>query len=193
MAIQETMSNVESIMEEKNKCDLEINGLSDELQAANVMLKDMKLEKEEIVQKMNKALEDCKANEKNKLTKLESERKASVESMLKDHSSVVEELKKSKSEALELLKLQHAKRMADLLAAKEEEHKQSLARKEKHLGNVLVQKEGEIKAAYSEKVNFRYHNYICVVVMNSRAYEAYNFILPDRNRTRNLMIAGEML
>lgn len=154
---------MESIMEEKNKCDLEIKGLSDELQAANVMLKDMKLEKEEIIQKMDKALVDCEANEKNKLIKLESEYKASAESMLKDHSNVVQELKKSKSEALKLLKQQHTKRMADLLAKKEEEHKQSLAEREKHLGNVLARKEGEIKAAYSEKVNLRYIPYLCVV------------------------------
>ena len=157
------MGSVESIMAEKNQCESEIKNLADELQAAKVLLTDLKLQKEEIIQKMDKALEESEVNEKRKLANLNDEHKASVELMLKEHSSVVEELKRGKSEAIELVKRQHSKQIADLLAAKDDEHRQALEEREKQLDNLLSQKEEQIKAAYSEKVTFRCSTYVDVI------------------------------
>ena len=154
-AIHEMMKNVENIMEENNRYNNEIKNLNDELKATKVLFEDLKVEKKNIVQKMNKKLEECELNGKRTVEKLRNEHESLIDSMGKDHSKIVDDLQRTKVEAIDLVKKQHMKRMSDVLTAKDEEHKKELEERDNKL-KILSQKEEMMKASYSEKVNF--HN-----------------------------------
>ena len=151
-AIQEMMSNVENIMEENNRLNFEVKNVNDELKATKVLYEDLKVEKEDVIQKMDKALEECELSGKQAVEKLRNEHQSQVDTMVKDHSNIVDDLKRSKVEAIELVKKQHVKRMSDVLAAKDEEHKQEIDERDNKL-KMMTQNEEMMKASYSEKVN----------------------------------------
>ena len=157
-AIHEMMKNVENIMEENNRYNSEINNLNDELKATRVLFEDLKIEKENIVQKMGKDLKECEFNGKRTVENLRDEHQSLIESITKEHSSIVDDLQRSKVEAIELVKKQHVKRMSDVLTANEEEHKKELEERDNKI-KILSQKEELMKASYSEKVNV--HNVYC--------------------------------
>lgn len=150
-AIQEMMKNVENIMEENNQCHTEVKNLGDELKATKVLYEDLKVQKEDIIQKMDRALEESESKGKKAIEKINNEHKTLVDSIVKDHSSIVDDLKKSKVEAIEFIKKQHTKRMSDILTAKDEEHKQALEERDKKL-KIMAQNEEMLKASYSEQV-----------------------------------------
>ena len=157
-AIHEMMKNVENIMEENNRYNSEINNLNDELKATKVLFEDLKIEKENVVQKMGKDLKECEFNGKRTVESLRDEHQSLIESITKEHSSIVDDLQRSKVEAIELVKKQHVKRMSDVLTANEEEHKKELEERDNKI-KILSQKEELMKASYSEKVNV--HNVYC--------------------------------
>ena len=146
------MKNVESIMEENNRYNTEIKGLNNELKATKVLFEDLKVEKEDIIQKKDKTLEECELKGKKTVEKLRNEHQSLVDSMIKEHSNIVGDLKRNKVEAIELVKKQHTKRMSDVLAAKDEEHKHTIEERDNKL-KIMAQKEEMMKASYSEKVN----------------------------------------
>lgn len=161
-AIHEMMKNVENIMEENNRYNTEIKNLNDELKATKVLFEDLKVEKKNIVQKMDKDLEECELNGKRTVEKIRNEHESLIDSIMKDHSNIVDDLQRSKVEAIELVKKQHVKRMSDVLTAKEEEHKKELEERDNKL-KILSQKEEMMKASYSEKVNV--HNIYCRTII----------------------------
>jgi hypothetical protein len=147
-AIQEMMKNVENIMEENNRYNTEIKDMNNELKATKVLLEDLKVEKEDIIVKMDKALEESELNGKKTVENLRNEHQSLIDTMVKEHSSIVGDLKQSKTEAIELIKKQNEKRMSDVL----EEHRQAVEERDSKL-KIMSQKEEMMKASYSEKVN----------------------------------------
>ena len=149
------MKNVENIMEENNRYNAEIKDVNDELKATKVLFQDLKVEKEDILIKMDKALEECELNGKKMAENLRNEHQSLIDTMVKEHSSIVDDLKRSKVEAIDLIKKQSTKRMSDVLAAKDEEHKQAVEERDNKL-KIMLQKEEMMKVSYSEKVNTVY-------------------------------------
>jgi hypothetical protein len=168
IAIQEMMKSIENIMEENNRYNSEITNLNDELKATKILFEDLKVEKQGIIQKKDKALAERELSGKKTVEKLRNEYQLLIDSMVKDNSNIVDDLKRSKVEAIELIKKQHAKRMSDILAAKDEEQQQALEERDSKL-KIMSQKEEMLKASYSEKVNTVY----CRTLYN--LYNLYNY------------------